>query len=182
MTTININNSLILIIDIQEKLLKAAYNSEELLKNAKSIVLAAKILNIPILFTEQYPKGLGSTVEALKIVAPENSVYMEKTSFSALDNEEIFNFLKNSGKKQIILFGIETHICVSQTAAALKRNGYDIFFVEDASSSRAQKQHNAGIERIKTCGVEIITAEIALFEWLKTSKHPNFKEIQALIK
>ena len=90
--------------------------------------------------------------------------------------------MKKSGRKQIVLCGIETHICVHQTAAALIREGFEVFVVKDACASRKKYEFEQGIERMKDCGSHITCCEIVLFEWLKTSKHPNFKEIQALIK
>ena len=182
MTTLNENDSLILIIDIQEKLLNSVYN-KEILKN-KSLIIAktASLLNIPVIITEQYPKGLGSTIGELKEALSNNANYYEKTSFSALDNPEIMNTITKMNKKQIVIFGIETHICVSQTAIALAERGYDVTLIKDASGSRAETEHNAGIDRMKEFGIHIITTEIALFEWLKSSKHEKFKEIQTLIK
>ena len=182
MTILNQNDSLILIIDIQEKLLNAVFNKEKLENRASIIARAASILNLPIIVTEQYPKGLGCTISGIKSVISENTKYFEKTSFSALDNSDILNEIKKSGKSQIVIFGIETHICVSQTANALLDNGYDVTLIKDASGSRTEFEHNAGIDRIKENGGHIITTEIALFEWLKGSKHENFKEVQALIK
>ena len=177
MTVLNIEESLVLIIDVQEKLLNAAYNSVELERKAGIVAKAANILEIPLVITEQYPKGLGSTISTI-----EDGKRFEKITFSALDNPEIFNEIKSAGKKQILIFGIETHICVSQTAAALIESGYEVSVISDACSSRAESEHLAGLARMKDNGAKIITTEIALFEWLKSAKHPRFKEIQSLIK
>ncbi len=177
MSTINIEDSVVLIIDIQEKLVNAAYNKDEVIKNSQIISKAAKILDIPTIATEQYPKGLGNTIEGI-----ESCKTFEKISFSALDSEEISSNIKNTGKKQVILMGIETHICVNQTASALIKNGYEVYVIQNACSSRAESEHLAGLDRMKSFGAEILTAEIAVFEWLKTAKHPKFKEVQALIK
>ena len=182
MTILNIENSLVLIIDVQEKLLNAVYNKEYCGKKAEILAKAANILGIPVIVTEQYPKGLGSTIEGVKSALGENAVYFEKTSFSALENQEVLEALKNTGKKQIVIFGIETHICVSQTTAALVREGFEVNVIKDACGSRAEEEYLAGLERMKDNGAHILTTEIALFEWLKGAKHPNFKEIQALIK
>lgn len=182
MTILNENDSLVLIIDIQERLLNATFNKDLLIKNAKIIAKAASVLNIPIIITEQYPQGLGYTTPELKECISDNSKIFEKTSFSVLDNIDIANSIDKFNRKQIIILGIETHICVSQTAHALILNGYDVTLIQDASGSRSEFQHNAGIDRIRTNGGNIITTEIALFEWLKSSKHEKFKEIQQLIK
>lgn len=182
MTTIDIQNSLVLVIDIQTKLLNAVFNQQELLKKATILSNSATILEIPTIVTEQYPKGLGETIPELKNVLSANTKYYEKTSFSALDQEEILDAIKLTKKSQIIICGIETHICVNQTVSALKNAGYDVFVIKDACGSREECEHLAGLERMKDHGAKITTTEITLFEWLKSAKHPKFKEIQALIK
>lgn len=182
MGLINENNTLVFIIDIQEKLLNAAFNKEVLAKNAEILTQTANILGLPILITEQYPKGLGKTIECISSHLPEDFNYIEKISFSALNTREVFEALKLHNKSQILLFGIETHICVSQTAAALAEAGFEVFIIENACGSRSEKEHRFGLERIKNNGAQIITTEIALFELLKSAKHPKFKEVQALIK
>ena len=182
MSLISTNDSVLLVIDIQTKLVQAVFNPSQLLRKATVMAKAASILNIPAIVTEQYPVGLGSTVNELIQVLPNDTRYFEKNTFSALDNLEIAELLRVARKKQVILFGIETHICVSQTAIALTELGYDVYVVSDACSSRQEVEYIAGLERMKEHGVHILTAEIALFEWLRGSKHPNFKEIQNLIK
>lgn len=181
MNTLSINDSLVLIIDIQEKLVQAL-NKAIIVEKAVKMASAAKILNIPVIVTEQYPKGLGATVEELKEALPEGTQYLEKTSFNALLEENIAEKIKNSGKKQIVIFGIETHICVHQTAAALLEKGYDVYVIKDACASRNKYEFKQGIEIMQANGAKISCVEIALFEWLKSAKHPNFKEVQALIK
>ncbi len=182
MVQLNSENSLVLIIDVQEKLLNAVFNKETLSKKAGIISKTAQILGIPVIVTEQYPKGLGNTVEEVKQVLPENTQFFEKTSFSALNNPEILDAIKSYNKNQIVIFGIETHICVNQTAAALLELGYEVNVVKDACGSRSEIEYEAGLERMKDNGAHILTTEIALFEWLKGAKNPNFKDVQALIK
>ena len=182
MIKLNEKDSLLMIIDVQDKLLNAVYNKELLQKKAVTIANAASILNIPIIVTEQYPNGLGYTIEAIKSVLNSKAQFFEKMSFSALDHQRIDKEIKFSGKNQIVILGIETHICVCQTAMALVNKGYDVTLIKDASGSRAQSEHLAGIDRLKENNVHIITAEIAIFEWLRTSKHEKFREVQALIK
>lgn len=182
MTILNIEDSIVMIIDVQEKLLNAVFNKTSLEKKATTIANTAKILGIPVIVTEQYPKGLGATVESLKEALPENTQYFEKTAFSALETKEVLEALKNSGKKQVIIFGIETHICVSQTTNALVQEGFEVSVIRDACGSRSELEYSAGLGRMKDNGAHILTTEIALFEWLKGAKHPNFKEVQTLIK
>ena len=171
-------NSLLLIIDLQEKLLNAVFNKELVLKNSKILIQAAKVLNLPKIVTEQYPQGLGESIEGVK----EKAITFEKVAFNALQDEKLLNKLKECGKKQIIIWGIETHICVYQTALALLNNGYNVTVVSDACGSRSEYEYNSALSCLLSYGAKIKTTEMILFELLKTAKHPNFKEIQALIK
>ncbi len=182
MAQLNIEDSLVLIIDIQDRLLNAVFNKELVQKKSAIIARAAGILNIPVIVTEQYPKGLGNTVETLRSSLDKETLYFEKTAFSALVDLQILDAIKKNNCKQIVIFGIETHICVNQTAEALIRAGFEVNVISDACGSRAESEYQAGLNRMKDNGAHVLTTEIALFEWLKTSKHPNFKEIQALIK
>ena len=182
MAQLNLEDCLVLIIDVQDKLLNAVFNKEQVEKKSAIVAEAAKILGIPVVVTEQYPKGLGNTIPAVKDALAEDTEIFEKTAFSALNNEEILEAIKKHNKKQILIFGIETHICVSQTTAAFRELGYEVSVIKDACGSRAEEEYLAGLERMKDNGAYIITTEIALFEWLKGAKHPNFKAVQALIK
>ena len=178
---LEISNSLLLIIDLQEKLVKMLSDENCAPMNCEKILMASNILNIPTIITEQYPKGLGETIFSIK-EANEDARYLEKTDFSAYKTIEIKEYLDKNERKQIILAGIELHICVLQTALDLKSFGYDVYIVKDACASRNENNFNTAIEYLKMNGIQIIDTEIALFELLRTSKHPNFKEIQALIK
>ncbi len=177
----NKDNCVVLMIDIQEKLVKATDADIEA-KNAYKILKTANLMNIPVIVTEQYPKGLGETVSELKSVFNENTFLYEKTDFSALNNEDVLKKLQTFGKKQVVLFGIEAHICVLQTAKALIQNGYEVFLIKDASKSRKNFEFETGINLMQQYGVKISCCEILLFDLLKSSKNPNFKEVQALIK
>lgn len=181
MNTLSAENSLVLIIDIQERLV-AALNKDIIVKNAIKVASAAKLLNIPVILTEQYPKGLGHTVDALKDALPDNSHIVEKTYFNALLENGMLNKIKSYGKKQIVIFGIETHICVHQTASALVEAGFDVYVIKDACASRNKYEFKQGIDAMTANGVKISCVEIALFEWLKGATNPKFKEVQALIK
>ena len=181
MNTLSAENSLVLIIDIQEKLV-AALNKDIVVSNAVKVASAAKLLDIPVLLTEQYPKGLGNTVSDLMNVLPQGSDVVEKTYFNVLLEDGMPEKIKSYGKKQIVIFGIETHICVYQTASALVEAGYDVYVVKDACASRNKYEFKQGIDAMAANGVKISCVEIALFDWLKGAKNPKFKEVQALIK
>ena len=182
MGILNEEETLVLIIDVQEKLLNAAFNKEKLRKNASIIAKATTILEMPIVLTEQYPKGLGTTIQEVKNYLCNDTKIFEKSSFSALDEEDVFDEIKTWEKPQVVVAGIETHICVNQTVNALIELGYEVSVIADACGSRAEEEHFAGLNRMRENGAHILTTEIALFEWLKSSKHPKFKEIQNLIK
>ena len=182
MTILNEKSSQLLIIDIQEKLINASFNKELIEKKALIMVKAAEILGIPITITEQYPKGLGNTLPDLKEAAGMRAATFEKTSFSALENPSIASAMDKLSRKQVVIFGIETHICVNQTVSALLSKGYEVSVISDACGSRKECEHKAGLERMKENGAHILTTEIAIFEWLKGARHINFKEVQSLIK
>ena len=182
---LNIESSALIIIDIQDKLVKAANNGDTVAQNTVKLAKTAQILGIDTIVTEQYPKGLGGTVSSVAESLPENTFLSEKTSFSALQETNIhekINELKAKGVSQIFICGIETHICLLQTVQELLKEGFEVHVVKNASSSRSEAEHNTGIELMKQYGAYITSVEIVLFELLKTSKHSNFKGIQNLIK
>ncbi len=181
MNTLSQENSLLLVIDVQERLV-ASLEKDAIVNRSKIMVQAANILDIPTIVTEQYPKGLGNTVSAVSESFGENVKLIEKKAFSVLKEEGFLDLLKSYGKKQIIIGGIETHICVHQTVADLLQEGFEVYVAKDMCASRRKNEFKQGIELMKQNGAKITCVEIVLFEWLKTSKHPQFKEIQALIK
>lgn len=176
---INEQNSLFLFIDVQEKLV-AMLAKDKAAKKAAILSQAAKYLNIDCVLTEQYPAGLGSTIEPVKYQLPENAKFFEKTAFNALADEQIADTL--AGKENVFVFGIEAHICVLQTAMALLEKGFNVYVVKDACASRDSDEFKAGINFMENAGAKIVTTEIVLFEMLKSSKNPMFKPVQFLIK
>lgn len=175
----NEQNSLFLFIDVQEKLVQML--TKDTVKTKASILAqSAMLMGVDCVLTEQYPKGLGSTVEEVKNHLPDNAKIFEKTAFNALSENSIVDALR--GKENIFICGIETHICVLQTVNALLKNSYNVYVVKDACASRNTDEFNAGINLMEKAGAKIVTTEIALFELLKSAKHPMFKQVQALIK
>ncbi|MBQ8458631.1 isochorismatase family protein [bacterium] len=174
------NNTAIICIDIQEKLVNMLKNSEKISNNTEKIIKIASILNLKTIITEQYPKGLGLTIEKIRNI--KDFTTLEKNTFSALQTPEFYEKLKQLSAENILIFGIETHICVLQTVIDLLENGYNVFVISDCSASRDEYNHNTALEVMKQKGAYIITLEIALFNLLKSSKHMHFKEIQQLIK
>ncbi|MBU1065903.1 isochorismatase family protein, partial [bacterium] len=136
---------------------------------------------IPIIITEQYPKGLGATVSEIHELIPDIEA-VEKRSFSCCFNENFMSVLENLNRKQVLVSGIETHVCVYQTCVDLLESGYDVFLIADAVSSRKQDDKDLAIRVLEKEGVELRRVEMALFELIKTSQHEKFKDISTIIK
>jgi nicotinamidase-related amidase len=175
-------DSVLAIIDIQEKFRPTIAGIDDLIKRTEILARAAIRLGVPVLATEQYPKALGATVPEIKRWLPDSQAYLPKMCFSSAACDPFREALAATGRKQVVLAGIETHVCVLQTALELAASGYSIYVVEDAVSSRHSADRQAALERMSRHGVERITAEMAVFEWLRQAGTPEFKELQALIK
>ena len=178
---IKIENSLLVIVDVQGKLAQLMFEKEKLIANLVRMVKGAQILGIPILWNEQNPTGLGSTIpeltELLAALQPQS-----KMTFSCCGNPTFMEELSQSGRRQVLLVGIEAHVCVYQTAAELLQQGYDVHLVSDAVSSRTSENKQIGIERMRSHGAVITSTEMALFELLRTADHSRFREISRLVK
>ena len=172
---------LALIIDDQIRLLPSISESALLLQNTGILLQGLQILEVPLLITQQYTKGLGMSDPSIFHYAGTEH-YLEKRSFSCWGDSEIRRFIQNSGCRQIILAGIETHICVQQTALDLLENGYDVILIEDCVSSRKPTDKATALRRMENAGVTVTSYESLLFELMETSLYPRFKEISALVK
>ena len=171
------DDSLLLIIDVQERLAPAMDSPREVITGCAKLIGVARRLGVPFIITEQYPKGLGPTMADLRQAAGDEAEYLAKTEFSCASNKEIMNKIKKSGKKQIIIAGVESHICVLQTALDLKELGYEVFVVSNACSSRRPLQGIIAFQRLLRHEVDVVSIEMVIFEWLEKSDHPQFKEI-----
>ena len=180
MKMLDVENSLLLVIDIQERLV--ALDKDVIVSKVGKLVDAANILDVPVVLSEQYPKGLGHTVPTISEKLKPETPIVEKCSFSLLREEGFLDKIKAYGKKQIVICGIETHICVHQTAAELMDAGFEVFVAKDACASRNKYEFKQGIEAMHDNGAKISCLEIILFEWLRSAKNPKFKEVQVLIK
>lgn len=181
MKMLDVENSLLLVIDIQERLV-ASLDKDVIVSKVGKLVDAANILDVPVVLSEQYPKGLGHTVPTISEKLKPETPIVEKCSFSLLREEGFLDKIKAYGKKQIVICGIETHICVHQTAAELMDAGFEVFVAKDACASRNKYEFKQGIESMHDNGAKISCLEIILFEWLRSAKNPKFKEVQVLIK
>jgi len=171
----------IIFIDIQDKLVDVMPKGEmkKVIDASSILIQAAKILEVPCLYTEQYPKGLGSTVKKLKSLLP--NLPIEKKAFSCLDEPNFKSHLVKS-RPHVILCGLETHICILQTALALKASGKEVFVVEDATLSRSNLNHQNAIHRLRSGGVVITNVESIIFEWLRVAEGDHFREVSKLVK
>ncbi|MEG0156920.1 MAG: hydrolase [Anaerovoracaceae bacterium] len=175
------NNTAVIAIDFQERLMPAMRDEEELCASVVKMVKGARVMNVPILVTQQYTRGLGDTIEPIKEALGEFSP-IEKTSFSAFGAEEFVAELEKTGAKTVILFGIEAHICVQQTALDLIERGYDVFVATDCCSSRKKHDKKTAFQRMAQSGAVLTTVEAVLFEFVGGAKEEGFKQISAIIK
>ena len=178
---IRAKDSVLVVIDMQEHLVPAMQAPARTLQNTKLLLHVAQKNNVPAILTEQYPKGLGSTVAEIKNAAGD-SIVIPKMHFSCMEDENFAATFKSYNRKQAILVGMEAHICVVQTAASLVEEGYEVFVVSDATASRTLESEKACLERLSAAGVSIVTAEMVVFEWLGQAGTAAFKEILPLIK
>lgn len=176
--------SILVIVDIQGSLLAAMQPTDgfAMLRHTERLVRAADLLDIPVLVTEQYPKGLGLTDERISALLPQSALFFEKTAFSAWGNEGFIQALKNTGCRQVIVLGQETHVCVLQTAFDLLQHGYQVFVVDDAVCSRKEFDKTNALQRMRQAGIQIVCYESVLFEWLRDAAHSAFKAISASIR
>ena len=170
-----------LVIDIQERLFPAMTAREEFLKNTLILIKGLQVLGVPLTVTQQYTKGLGETIPEIRACLPDFH-FTEKTEFSCCDEPSVMQQLFASGIETIILCGIESHVCVLQTAIDLKAAGIRPVVVADAVTSRNPASADLARERFRHEGIMISSAESILFELLRSSAAPEFKEISRLVK
>ena len=166
-------NSCLVLIDVQEKLSPRVQNSENLIARCEWLLRLATEFDVPQIVSEQYPSGLGLTVEPLRRF----SAPLDKVHFSCWGDSVFRNHLQSLKKSQIVLIGIETHVCVLQTALQLCEAGYQVFVVVDAVSSRHELDHRYGLKRIKQAGGFLVTSEMVFFEWVEKAGTPDFKAL-----
>ena len=183
LTLCNADDSCLFLIDIQDKLSAAMPDKviTRLRTNIQILIKAANTLSIPVIATEQYPQGLGALEKVINDKLNESARKFEKTGFSCLKAKGLKEHLYSLNKKQVILTGIEAHICVTQTASELQDAGYDVFVVNDAISSRKLASYDTAINRMSSSGINSITTESVLFEWLTDASHPAFRDLSKLI-
>lgn len=175
-------DTMALIVDFQERLVPVIHNNEDLLHNTEILIKGLKVLGIPMVVTQQYTKGIGMTVPVLTEAIGKDIGYEDKITFSCAEDENILNKLKQTGRKNIIICGIEAHICVLQTVTDLIAKGYNVILVEDCVGSRRESDRLVGIKRAILEGAIPTTYESILFELTRVAKTDLFKEISRLVK
>lgn len=178
---LEIDSATLLIVDIQGNLAHLMHGKERLFENVQKLIKGIQVLNVPILWVEQNPQGLGPTVPAiaglLKNIQP-----ISKMSFSCCRNDRFLQALNAVHRKQVLIAGIETHICVYQTSAELVDIGYDVHVVADAVSSRSMANKEIGLQRMQDSGASLTSVETALFELLKVAEGDKFRDILKIVK
>jgi nicotinamidase-related amidase len=171
----------LVVVDVQDRLLPAIHSRESVLARTRFLILAARELGVPVVVTEQYPRGLGPTVgelgDALGPFEP-----LVKETFSCASGPGFMGKLAELGRKQIVLCGIEAHVCVAQTAVELVGKGYGVWLASDAVSSRRASDAESAFSRLARGGVVLTTSEAIAFEWLRKAGTPEFKVVQKLVK
>lgn len=178
---LNKEDALLLIIDIQDRLVPVMKHRKKIINNNIILLEASKELDIPVIITEQYPKGLGSTIIEIGEKVDNETKIFEKISFTGY-TEEVKSALEETGRKKIIITGMETHVCVFQTVRDLIQEGYQVFIVRDGVASRNKDNFFNALDLMKSMGAVITDTESIIFDLLKTAGTPEFKLLSKLIK
>jgi nicotinamidase-related amidase len=173
--------SVLVVVDVQDRLLPAIHTRDAILPRIKFLILVAREVGVPVVVTEQYPKGLGPTVGALKDALGAFDPLVKDT-FSCVAGPGFMEKLAELGRKQVVLCGIEAHVCVAQTAVELVGKGYGVWLASDAVSSRRASDAESAMKRLAMGGVVPTTSEAVAFEWLRKAGTPEFKVVQKLVK
>jgi isochorismate hydrolase len=173
--------SQLLIIDVQERLATAMPEKDDIIQTCSLLLKAAVEMRVPVSVSEQYPRGLGHMVAHLQALS-EPASHFEKLEFSCLQNPRLKQRLSAGNRQQLIIAGLEAHVCVLQTTLDALGAGFEAFVVADAIGSRKASSKTLGLERMARAGAEIVTAEMVVFEWLGSSAAPEFKALSALVR
>lgn len=174
-------DTVLLVVDVQGKLAQLMYEKEKLLKNLKNLIQGIKTLEIPIIWMEQYPKGLGPTIPEIAGLLPDMKP-IAKTSFSCCGESRFMTRLNALNRNQILICGIETHVCIHQTTMDLIKLGYEVEVVADAVSSRTKENRETGLHKMEAAGAKITSVEMVLFELLRVAGTEEFKAISKMLK
>lgn len=176
------NKMQLLVVDEQEKLMPAMHDGGRVVERTAVLLQVARTLQLPVTVTEQYPQGLGPTVPRLLDLMPGREHVFAKTQFSAAAHPQVAERLQAVDRPQVVIAGVEAHVCVAQTATMLRAKGYDVFLVADAVSSRQMDSVAVAFERLRPQGIWIVNVEQVLFECLGEAGTPEFRELSRLIR
>ncbi|MCG8323881.1 MAG: hydrolase [Thiotrichales bacterium] len=178
------DDSVLVVIDIQPKLTAVMPSKvlARLQRNSTLLIRSAGLLNVPVIATEQYPKGLGKIEDEILKLMPDGSSCFEKTCFSCAGSGEFLQTLRDLNRKQVILLGMEAHVCIYQTAVQLQQEGYAVYVVIDGVCSRQRENYETALTRMRQAGITTCDTESVMFEWLRDASHPEFKTISALLR
>lgn len=182
---LNREEALLVVVDVQERLVTAIHPDlyPASLRNMQVAIEAAGTLGVPIILTEQYPKGLGRTVPEIGVALEGKDVRrIEKTSFSCARDEGFLGAFAGTGRRQAVLVGMEAHVCVYQTAVDLLRAGHSVFVLDDAVCSRTVRNYESGLAAMRQAGCVVYSTESGVFQLLKAAGTPEFKKIASLLK
>ncbi len=175
-------NAVLMIIDIQEKFRPILFNAEQVVEKTRQLINACNLLGVPVLVSEHYPKGLGATVPELTGLLGPEALVLEKISFGCMDDAGIDTDMASLKRKQVMVCGLEAHVCVNQTVVRLLEKGYEVHLIEDAIGARSETNYQIALRKLAQFGAVPSCVEMALFELMRTAKHPQFKAVQQLIK
>ncbi|SRR6056297_3266540 len=175
------DDAALIVVDVQGKLARLMHDSEAMIRSQAVLIGACRTLDLPVLWAEQLPEKLGPTVEELREPLA-GLTPCTKSSFGCLGDPELRRQLEASGRRQVLLCGIETHVCVWQTAASLLEQGYEVHLIADATSSRSAFNRDIAIRRMERAGVHPSNVEMVLFELMGDAAHSSFREVAKLLK
>lgn len=177
-------SSSLLVVDIQQNLGQAMPGKvlNRVVSNSALLARSAGLLDVPVLRTEQYPKGLGPTVPDIADALPPTTLSFEKTCFSSMGADGFAATVDQAGRQQLIIVGMEAHVCVLQTALDAAAYGIDVYVVEDAVCSRRLENYQNALDRLRQSNIHVVSAESVIFEWLVDARHEHFKAIQTMLR
>lgn len=181
MSRLSVSRSVVVVIDLQEKLVPAIADNKAVVTRAGIVMAAAERMAVPVIVTEHFPDKIGRTVAALEDRLGHATV-LAKTHFSATDEPGFLDWLAETGRDQVIVCGTEAHVCILQTAIGIAETGRETFVVTDACGSRRHDDRDVGYQRLALSGVVPVTSEMIVFEWAKSGTDPAFRDLHKLIK
>jgi nicotinamidase-related amidase len=174
----NSDDSVLVVVDMQPTFLAAIDRAAEVVRRCRFLLEVAQMFDVPILMTEQYPERMGGTERSLAPFAPAIS----KMRFSCWGVPEFDEALERTGRRQVLVAGIETHICIGQTALDLIDGEFNTFVVSDATSARSREMHEVGLTRLRDIGATVLHSESVVYEWMRSADHPRFRDVLQLVK